>query len=66
MTEKSSIIDDVTDIVDFFLAWKSHRETVLKISEMDQLDSNQKKTLHWLVKMADRVSLTDLDKDDMH
>ena len=66
MTEKSSIIDDVTDVVHFFLSWNNHRETVLKISEMDQLDSEQKKTLHWLVKMADRVSLTDLEKDELH
>lgn len=66
MSEKSSIIDDVSDVVDFFLAWNNHRETVLKISEMDQLDSKQKKTLHWLVKMADRVSLTDLEKDELH
>ncbi|CTQ60790.1 hypothetical protein [Roseibium album] len=66
MSEKSSIIDDVSDVVDFFLAWNNHRETVLKISEMDQLDSEQKKTLRWLVKMADRVSLTDLEKDELH
>lgn len=56
----------MSDVVDFFLAWNNHRETVLKISEMDQLDSEQKKTLHWLVKMADRVSLTDLEKDELH
>ena len=66
MSEKNAIIDDVSDVVDFFLAWNNHRETVLKISEMDQLDSEQKKTLHWLGKMADRGSLTDLEKDDLH
>lgn len=65
LTEKSSLIDDVTDVVDFFLAWNTHRQTILKITEIDTLDTEQKKTLNWLVKMADRISLTDLEKDDL-
>lgn len=63
LSERNAIIDDVTDIVDFFLAWNSHRETVLQISRMGHLSDAQKKTLFWLVQMADRVSLADLEKD---
>ncbi|MCX2721317.1 hypothetical protein [Roseibium salinum] len=63
MAERNTSIDDVNDIVDFFLAWHTHRETVLQISRMDQLNDVQKRTLFWLVQMADRVSLADLEKD---
>ncbi|WP_103225060.1 hypothetical protein [Roseibium marinum] len=64
MSAKSTNIDDVADIVDFFLAWNYHRQTVIQICEIGDLSEQQKKTLSWLVKMADRVSLSDLEKED--
>lgn len=64
MAANSTNIDDVADIVDFFLAWHYHRRTVEQICELNQLSDTQKKTLSWLVKMVDRVSLSDLEKED--
>lgn len=64
LSERNTAVEDVTDVVDFFLAWNSHRETVLQVSDLEQLNDSQKKTLLWLVKMVDRMSLDDLAKDD--
>ncbi|MES0809402.1 hypothetical protein ABLO27_07980 [Roseibium sp. SCPC15] len=64
LSERNTAVEDVTDVVDFFLAWNNHRETVLQVSDLEQLNDSQKKTLLWLVKMVDRMSLDDLAKDD--
>jgi hypothetical protein len=50
----------VRDLPDFHLRWGEFRCQALAVVEKDSLTAQERETLAWLIKMADRVGERDL------
>ncbi|MBL4787293.1 MAG: hypothetical protein JKY49_17950 [Cohaesibacteraceae bacterium] len=54
-------IRNVNDVVEFYLGWNVHRETIKTIIQQRGLDENQTTTLDWVIDLIDRISEEDLE-----
>jgi len=56
----SQELNTVKDLVDFHLRWSEFRKTAEALAEKDSLSDVERETVNWLIRMADRVGLADL------
>ena len=52
----------IRDLPDFVLRWKEFRPSVVKVLQTDLLRPEEKVILGWLVRMADKVTVLDLQE----
>lgn len=49
------------DLVDFHLRWDEFRPVATRVLNGAKLDPHQAETLRWLIALADRVGMQDID-----
>ncbi|WP_156640259.1 hypothetical protein [Bosea sp. PAMC 26642] len=53
----------IRDLADFHLRWSEFREAALKASNSSALATQERETILWLIRMADRIGRRDLVRD---
>jgi hypothetical protein len=65
MNKKTIGVDvmPIRDLADFHLRWSEFREAALKASQSPALVSQERETILWLIRMADRIGTRDLTRE---
>ena len=58
--EDQKHLDQAQDLIDFHLHWEEYRDDAVQVCELQHLSDNQRSTIQWLIKMADRIGSADL------
>jgi hypothetical protein len=53
----------IRDLADFHLRWSEFREAAVKASRSPALVSQERETILWLIRMADRIGARDLTRE---
>lgn len=53
----------IRDLADFHLRWSEFREAALKASQSAALVPQERETILWLIRMADRIGTRDLTRE---
>jgi hypothetical protein len=53
----------IRDLADFHLRWSEFREAALRASQSSALVSQERETILWLIRMADRIGIRDLTRE---
>lgn len=51
----------VRDLADFHLRWSEFRERAVKVSQSTMLKPQDRETIMWLIRLADRIGSRDLN-----
>ncbi len=62
MSKKNEAIDlsSIKDVADFFNHWNDIRPIAVKASKKQKLSCAERKTLSWLITLADRITERDI------
>ena len=54
------------DLIEFYLRWNEFRPHLVDLRDSKTLEKAEKEALDWLIMLADRISLDDLQIDSEH
>lgn len=51
----------IIDLIDFYRKWPSLKKHAVTLKSNADISEDEKETLHWLIKLADRVGKSDIE-----
>jgi hypothetical protein len=48
------------DLIDFYRRWADFRPTTVRLAQRSDLSALERRTIHWLILLVDRISERDL------
>ena len=51
----------IIDLIDFYRKWPSLKKYAVTLKSNADISEDEKETLHWLIKLADRVGKSDIE-----
>lgn len=59
--ENAFNIKDIEDVIEFYNCWPSIRNSAIALKKSRKLNSSEKKLVHWMTEIVDRISQRDLN-----